>query len=98
MRDRLKNNGVAVRLDKHSFTPLYHQIEQVLRRGIESGEMGPGHNLSERELSERFGVSRMTARHSLRALRDDGLVYSERGRGTFVAEPKMNVHTRQLLG
>ncbi len=40
----------------------------------------------------------MTARQALRALRDDGLLYAERGRGTFVAEPKFNVQTRQLLG
>jgi GntR family transcriptional regulator len=87
-----------MRLNKHSFTPLYHQIQQALRQSIERGEMKPGHLLSERELSERFGVSRMTAREALRALRDDGLIYAERGRGTFVAEPKMNVNTRQLLG
>lgn len=89
---------LIVKLNKHSFTPLYHQIEQTLRQSIENGELKPGHSLSERELSERFGVSRMTARHSLRALREEGLLYSERGRGTFVAEQKLNVHTRQLLG
>ena len=93
-----KTNGFEARLNKNSFTPLYHQIEQVLRQAIESGAIKPGQSLSERELSERFGVSRMTARQSLSALRDDGLIYSERGRGTFVAEPKINVHTRQLLG
>jgi GntR family transcriptional regulator len=40
----------------------------------------------------------MTARQALRTLRDEGLLYSERGRGTFVAEPKFTVQTRQLLG
>jgi GntR family transcriptional regulator len=87
-----------VKLNRHSFTPLYHQIEQLLRRQIESGELNPGDGLSERELSESFGVSRMTARQALRALREDGLLHSERGRGTFVTEPKLNVQTQQLLG
>jgi GntR family transcriptional regulator len=91
-------SGPSVRLNKQSFTPLYHQIEQALRRKIEGGELRPGHAISERELSETLGVSRMTARQALRALRDEGWIYTERGRGTFVAEPKMNVHTRQLLG
>ena len=91
-------SGSSVRLDKGSFTPLYHQIEQALRRKIESGELKPGHAISERELSESLSVSRMTTRQALRALREEGLIYTERGRGTFVAEPKMNVHTRQLLG
>jgi GntR family transcriptional regulator len=87
-----------VPLKKNSFQPLYHQIEQTLRESIESGQLNPGAALSERALCDRFGVSRMTARQALRALRDEGLLYSERGRGTFVAEPKFNVQTRQLLG
>ncbi len=87
-----------MKLNKHSFTPLYHQIEQSLRQQIESGELKPGHMISERELSERLGVSRMTTRQSLRALREDGLIHSQRGRGTFVSEQKLEVQTRQLLG
>ncbi len=87
----------GVRLNKNRFTPLYHQIEQGLRKQIEQGDSVPGQAISERELSENLGVSRMTARQALRALRDEGLIYTERGRGNFVAEPKMNVHTRQLL-
>lgn len=87
-----------MKLNRHSFTPLYHQIEQALRQQIESGALKPGHGLSERELSEQFGVSRMTARQALRALREDDLLHSERGRGTFVTEPKLNVQTRHLLG
>lgn len=90
--------GAGVKLNKQSFTPLYHQIEQALRRRIKDGELAPGTAISERELSEKLGISRMTARQALSALRDEGLIYSERGRGTFVAEQKFNVHTRQLLG
>ncbi|NBO64649.1 MAG: GntR family transcriptional regulator [Acidobacteria bacterium] len=87
-----------MRLNKHSFTPLYHQIEQALRRQIKEGVLIPGSAISERELSEQLGVSRMTARQALSALRDEGLIYTARGRGTFVAEPKLDVHTRQLHG
>lgn len=95
---RKEGTGTGVRLNKSSFTPLYHQIEQGLRRQIAEGDLVPGQAISERELSENLGVSRMTARQALRALREEGLIYTERGRGNFVAEPKMNVHTRQLLG
>lgn len=91
-------SGTSLKLDKSSFMPLYHQIEQALRSQIEGGELAPGQAISERELSETLKVSRMTARQALHALRDEGLIYTERGRGTFVAEPKMTVHTRQLLG
>ena len=86
-------------LDRNSFVPLYEQIHQTLRQTIITGKVTPGEAVpSERELSEQFGVSRMTARQALRALRQEGLVYRERGLGTFVARRKMDVHTRNLIG
>ncbi|TFD07820.1 MULTISPECIES: GntR family transcriptional regulator [unclassified Cryobacterium] len=39
----------------------------------------------ERELAERFDVSRTTVRQALRGLAEDGLIYSIRGMGTFVS-------------
>ncbi len=87
------------RLDRSSFVPLYEQIHQSLRGMIAAGEVVPGSAVpSERELSEQFSVSRMTARQALRALRQDGLAYRERGLGTFVAKRKVDVHTRNLTG
>lgn len=86
-------------LDRSSFVPLYAQIHQTLLQRISSGELSPGANVpSERELAEEYGVSRMTARQSLRALRHDGLVFRERGVGTFVSKRKVDVHTRNLVG
>lgn len=86
-------------LDRSSFVPLYEQIHQSLREMIAAGKVAPGKPVpSERELSEHFSVSRMTARQALRALRQDGLAYRERGLGTFVAKRKVDVHTRNLAG
>lgn len=86
-------------LDHNSFIPLYAQIHQRLRRLIDSGKIAPGAPVpSERELSEEFDVSRMTARQALRALRQNGLVAQERGLGTFVSKWKVDVHTRNLVG
>lgn len=86
-------------LDRNSFVPLYAQIQQTLRQLIDSGKIGPGAPVpSERELSGQYGVSRMTARQALRALGQDGLVYRERGLGTFVAKRKVDMHTRNLVG
>jgi GntR family transcriptional regulator len=86
-------------LDRNSFIPLYAQIHHRLRRLIDSGEIAPGAPVpSERELSEEYDVSRMTARQALRALRQNGLVSQERGLGTFVSKWKVDVHTRNLVG
>ena len=64
----------------------------AVRRDIDAGRLRP-HTLtpSERALSERFGVSRMTARAAMRALEGDGYVYRSGRRGTFVAEPRLEL-------
>ena len=67
-------------------TPRYMDIGE--RLAAEVSLMQPGDQLpKERELAERFAVSRMTVRHALSILADQGRVYSVRGHGTFVAEP-----------
>ncbi|WP_434399811.1 GntR family transcriptional regulator [Planococcus sp. 11815] len=77
-------------LDKQSPIPIYIQIEEQLKQQIQQGDFSVGTSIpSERELSERFGVSRMTVRQSITNLVNDGLLYREKGRGTFVASPKV---------
>ncbi len=69
--------------------PLWAQVSDDLRRRISSGafEQGlPG----EHDLTEQYGVSRHTIREALRVLRLEGLLKSERGRGTTVAETKLS--------
>lgn len=82
-------------LNKHSTVPLYTQLYARLVEQISTGQLKTGDQLPpERELAESMNVSRITARQAIDALVDKGLVYRERGRGTFVAEPKM----RGLIG
>jgi GntR family transcriptional regulator len=67
--------------------PLYEQMADALRAEIREGRYRPGDKLpSERELSERFGVSKVTARQAIVQLRAEGLVRSRVGSGVFVAE------------
>jgi GntR family transcriptional regulator len=80
-------------------TPLHTQITEALRLQIKRNEFKAGENFpSERELAERYGVSRMTVRQALRHLRQENLIYHERGVGTFVTNRKLDVHTRNLSG
>ena len=63
-----------------------------LARSIRLGVLVDGDRLPpERELAETFGVSRVTLREAIKALREVGLVESRRGRGggTFVVSPKL---------
>ncbi len=80
-------------------TPLHTQITEALRLQIKRNELKAGENFpSERELAERYAVSRMTVRQALRHLRQENLIYHERGVGTFVTDRKLDVHTRNLSG
>jgi DNA-binding FadR family transcriptional regulator len=73
--------------------PIRNAFEVTVERlaqGIRLGVLVDGERLPpERELAERFGVSRMTLREAIKALRDASLVESRRGRGggTFVVAP-----------
>jgi GntR family transcriptional regulator len=67
--------------------PLYYQLGSVLREKILSGQSPPGDRLpTEAELSDEYGVSRITVRQALSALEEEGLIRREAGRGTFVKE------------
>lgn len=66
--------------------PLYDQLVDILTEKIEH-ELGAGDALpSERELSERYGLSRTTVRLALQELERLGLVVRQHGRGTFVTD------------
>ncbi|MEU6555051.1 GntR family transcriptional regulator [Streptomyces sp. NPDC046915] len=55
-----------------------------LRRDIIAGRLLPGDRLVERELAERFGVSRVPVREAIRALVAEGFVLFETPRRTVV--------------
>jgi GntR family transcriptional regulator/GntR family mannosyl-D-glycerate transport/metabolism transcriptional repressor len=72
-------------VDQMHPTPLYAQLANILRAMIESGELVPRAPLpSESYLQQEYGVSRGTVRTAVGLLRDEGLVVTIGGRGTFV--------------
>lgn len=75
-------------ISRDSKLPIYHQLYEILRANIVRGEWQPGDMLpSEPELIEHYRVSRITVRQALEALVNEGLIYRQQGRGTFVAQP-----------
>jgi GntR family transcriptional regulator, transcriptional repressor for pyruvate dehydrogenase complex len=64
---------------------LYEQIVQQVEESILKGQLKPGDQLpAERDLAQRFGVSRTAVREAVKTLREKGLVEAYTGRGTFV--------------
>ena len=79
------------RVDRSLPIPLYHQLERILRHDIEAGVYRAGDLLpSESDICERYDLSRSVVRQTLANLAHAGVVHTERGRGSFVAERKFN--------
>lgn len=77
-------------LDKKSPIPVYFQLKNIIKEDIEKRNLKPGDSLpSEREYCENFGISRMTVRQALKELESEGIIVRERGRGSFVAIPRI---------
>ncbi|HEY7414584.1 MAG TPA: GntR family transcriptional regulator, partial [Ktedonobacteraceae bacterium] len=71
-------------------TPLYQQLKQVLQNAIDQGLYKPGERLpSEPELVRKYGISRITVRQALDGLEAEGWVVRRHGKGTYVAEPRI---------
>jgi GntR family transcriptional regulator len=73
--------------------PRYLQIAETLRRRLSTWSNGT-RLPSEPELATRFRVSRETVREALSVLREEGLIYSLNGRGTFASPGQRPVGTR----
>ncbi|MDR3241297.1 MAG: GntR family transcriptional regulator [Lactobacillaceae bacterium] len=70
--------------------PIYIQIHDELKEAIDSGRWAAGDRIpSERELSEQFGVSRMTLRQAVMLLVDENYLERRVGSGTFVATARV---------
>jgi GntR family transcriptional regulator len=88
---------MPVQLDKGLPVPLYHQLKTVLLESLRKGDLKPNDQLpTEDELGAQFGVSKATVRQALRDLAQSGHVRREQGRGTFVAEQRVQFGPRQL--
>jgi GntR family transcriptional regulator len=76
---------LKVKIDREGPTPPYRQVAEILRERIESGKIPPGRRIpSLVELEDEFGVARDTLRKAVQVLKDDGLVSTVVGMGTFV--------------
>jgi len=76
-------------LQRKSPLPLYYQLKEKLLALVDDGVYKVGEMIpSERELCEKLRISRMTVRKAISTLVNEGVLYREQGRGTFVAPSK----------
>ena len=77
-------------LSYESSLPLYYQLNLIIRRMLENGDLSPGDMLpTEEDFCNTYQLSRSTVRQALSALVDDGLLVRVRGKGTFVSKQKL---------
>jgi GntR family transcriptional regulator len=74
-----------VTIDPLAPEPVYRQLAALLRERIASGDLAPNRPIpSEQTLRDTYGVARGTARRAVAVLREEGLIITVKGRGSFV--------------
>lgn len=82
--------SITTSINRSSPLPLYAQLIDVLTDAIEQGIWSPGSQIpAEFELCETFSVSRTVIRQALNDMAYRGLVTRAKGKGTYVAKPKI---------
>lgn len=85
-------------IDFDSYIPYYHQLMEIIKEAIHEEVWLPGEQIpSEMEFCDAFGVSRTVVRQALRELETEDIVIKRKGKGTFVAKPKINEGLIQKL-
>jgi len=84
-------------LEKKSQSPLYQQLMSRLKNDIMAGVYPPGARIpSEQLLCDLYGVSRVTVRKAMLDLVQEGLLVRRQGKGTFVAQERIQRDLQQI--
>jgi GntR family transcriptional regulator len=80
-------------LDQANPLPLYAQVQERLRaaleHGLRTGQYRPGDFFTtEKDLCRQFRISAITAKRALDEMEAEGALVRQRGRGTYVAQPR----------
>lgn len=87
------------KLDKNTPVPLYFQLKGILLDAIKDGKYEVDDNIpTEKEISEMYDISRTTVRQAIAELVQEGWLYREKSKGTFVQMPKINQSFMKSIG
>src|SRR5512146_367825 len=86
------------RINFSSNIPYYVQLIEVLKSQIAHEVWKPGQQIpGEPELCKIYGISRTVVRQALSEMEREGLIERRKGKGTFVALPKISESLAQKL-
>jgi len=86
-----------IHIDKTSRVPIYDQIKEQIKGLIQAGQLHTGDQLPTiRELSVELAVNFNTVSLAYRDLANEGVIVTERGRGTFVASTPGEEEMRRI--
>ncbi len=100
MRKSISPSGLlsTATIDLDNPLPYYQQLKEWLLDQLSRRQAEPGQQIpSEAEFCRAFGVSRTVVRQCLDDLVNEGLLYRRKGKGTFVAKPKIHRSLFQKL-
>ncbi|UUZ78702.1 GntR family transcriptional regulator [Paenibacillus sp. P26] len=79
--------------------PIHIQLKQMILQKIEDEEYKLGDKIpSEREMAQLYGVNRMTVKHAVNRLVEEGYLKRVQGKGTFVVRTRMLRDLETLTG
>jgi len=77
-------------VDKNTPIPMYYQLKEIILKEIREKQLKPGDMLpTEEEFCKIFDLSRTTVRQAMIELVGDGHLYRIKGKGTYIAKPKI---------
>ena len=86
-------------INKYSNVPLYSQLKDLIIKKIDSSEYAEETKIpSEQEFCEHYDISRPTVRQAITELTNNGYLYKEKGKGTFVAKSKSKIDIKSYSG
>jgi len=86
-------------INKYSNVPLYSQLKNLIIEKIARGEFAEESKIpSEQELCEMYDISRPTVRQAISELTNSGILYKQKGRGTFVSKSKTTINVKDYSG
>jgi GntR family transcriptional regulator len=78
--------------------PVYQQLAELLREALRGKGFAAGQQfLTEREVAERYEVSRATANKAISTLVTEGLLEFRKGAGTFLRGSRIDTDLRELV-